>query len=187
MANSMMSWFKAHLPTRDTIAANKWTRPFAKYLLRPDLWRFNRRSVPRAVAVGLFIAPVIPIAHTFVAALLAVPARANIVVAAAVTWLINPFTMAPFYYAAYKIGYFLLNMDSANVAPNVTHEAAHQATSWLSWLYAASGPVALGTFVMAAVIAAVGYLLTSIGWTWWSARKWRARKLRTKAIIKVVD
>jgi uncharacterized protein len=187
MLSGFAAWFKAHLPTRDTIAANKWTRPFAKHLLRPDLWRFNRRSVPRAVAVGLFIAPVIPIAHTFVAALLAVPARANIVVAAAVTWLINPFTMAPFYYAAYKIGYFLLNMDSGNAAPRVTHDVAQQATSWLSWLYAKSGPVALGTFVMAVVIAMVGYLVTSIGWTWWTGRKWRARKLRAKAIIKVED
>jgi uncharacterized protein len=187
MLSGFAAWFKAHLPTRDTIAANKWTRPFAKHLLRPDLWRFNRRSVPRAVAVGLFIAPVIPIAHTFVAALFAVPARANIVVAAAVTWLINPFTMAPFYYAAYKIGYFLLNMDSGNAAPKVTHDVAQQATSWLSWLYAKSGPVALGTFVMAVVIAMVGYLVTSIGWTWWTGRKWRARKLRAKAIIKVED
>ena len=42
----------------------------------------TRRSVPRGVAVGLFVAVIIPVMHTFIAALLAIPARANVAVAA---------------------------------------------------------------------------------------------------------
>ncbi len=166
----LVGWFKSHLPTREGISTNRWTRPFAKTLLRPDLWHFNRRSVPRAVALGLFIAPVIPVAHTFVAALLAVPTRANIVVAAGITWLINPFTMPLFYISAYHVGKHLLRVDE--IAPT---QVAHGASKWASFIYDKSGPVALGTFVMATIIASIGYLVASFLWRWKIGRDWRKR------------
>lgn len=175
MANTLVSKLKTHLPTRESIAANRWTRPFANHLLRPDLWRFNRRSVPRGVAVGLFIAPVVPIAHTVIAALLAVPTRSNIVVAASITWLINPFTIPPFYIAAYYIGNKLLRLDAMSPVPQITHQATSRMTHWAMWLVDKSGPLALGTLVLATVIAAVGYLFASFGWKLWIARKWRRR------------
>lgn len=172
------AWLKSHLPTREMIAQNRWTRPFAKYLLRPDLWRFNRRSVPRAVATGLLVAPIIPVAHTFLAALAAVPTRSNIVIAAAVTWLINPLTIPPFYYAAYRIGQALLHLDAVSPVPRISHPATGQATHWAAWLLDKSGPLALGTIVMAVVTAAVGYLVSALLWRWNIARKWRGRSRR---------
>lgn len=177
MAGSIISWFKSHLPTRQSIAGNRLLKPFAKYILRNDLWRLNRRSVPRGVAVGLFIAPIVPVAHTGVAAMLAVPARANIVISAAVTWLINPLTIPPFYYAAYKIGSALLKADELSPVA-VTHQATQGATHWMEWLSAKSGPVALGTLVMATIIAAVGYLLSALLWRLRVAQKWRKRRGR---------
>jgi uncharacterized protein len=174
MANRLTAWFQAHLPTREKIAGNRWLKPVAHLLVRPDLWHLNRRSVPRAVAVGLFIAPIMPVAHTPIAALLAVPARANIVITAAVTWLINPFTMPPFYYEAYQIGRFLLKIDELTPVP-----VTHQAQSWLAWLLAKSGPTALGTLVLAVVIAAIGYLIASLLWRIRVGRKWRARHRKT--------
>jgi uncharacterized protein (DUF2062 family) len=167
--------FKCKLPTREWIASSRWTRPFAPHLLRPDLWRLNRRSVPRAVAIGLLIAPIVPVAHTIVAALAAVPTRANLVIAAAVTWLINPFTIPPFYYAAYLVGAAILRLDAMSPIPQVTHRATGQATHWAEWLLAKSGPLALGTLVMSVVIASVGYLVASFVWRWNIGRKWRAR------------
>jgi uncharacterized protein len=177
MITRSISWFTSHLPTKESIASNRWTRPFAKYLLRPDLWRLNRRSVPRAVALGLFVGPIVPVAHTLVVALLAVPTRANIVVAAAVTWMIsNPITWIPMYDAAYKIGKWLLKLDQIAPVSVTNTEVTHQATEWLSWVYDKSGPAALGTFVLATVIASIGYLLSSLVWSLWIARKWRSRR-----------
>ena len=172
------SWFKGHLPTRESIAVNRWTRPFARHLLRPDLWHFNRRSVPRAVAIGLFIAPVVPVAHTFVAALFAVPTRANIIIAAGITWLINPFTIPFFYYSAYHIGTWVLRIDT--VSPALTHAATKQATSWLTWLFDKSGPVAVGTLILATGIAAIGYFASSFVWRLWIGRKWQRRRWRAR-------
>src|SRR3954453_10156596 len=100
----LVRWLKGHIPTRDTIDQHRLLRPFASHLRHPSLWRMNRRSVPRGVAVGLFVAVIIPVLHTFVAALLAIPARANVVVAALLTLLVNPLTIPPLYYAAYRVG-----------------------------------------------------------------------------------
>lgn len=173
--SGLIGSFKNKLPTREWIARNRWTRPFARHLLRPDLWRLNRRSVPRAVAIGLLIGPIIPVAHTMVAALAAVPTRANLVIAAAVTWLINPFTIPPFYYVAYLVGAAMLRFDTMSPMPQVTHRATGEAARWAEWLVAKSGPLALGTLVMSVVIASIGYLAASFVWRWNIGRKWRAR------------
>ena len=66
-----IKWFKGHVPTREQLEKSRWIKPFAKHVLRSDLWRFNRRSVPRAVALGLFVGIMIPLAHFVTAALLA--------------------------------------------------------------------------------------------------------------------
>lgn len=156
MVRRGLIWMKGHLPTRHSLSSNRWTRPFARYLLRPALWRFNRRSVPRAIAVGLLIAPIVPVAHTGVAALVAVPLRANIVIAAAITWLINPLTMPPFYYEAYVLGKALLHADTVGVLD-------------------AAGATLLGTLVLSILLAAIGYGVGTLGWRWRMAAKWRRR------------
>jgi uncharacterized protein len=182
MASALIPWFKSKLPTREGIAANRWLAPVAHLILKPDLWRLNRRSVPRAFAVGLFVGPIIPIAHTAVAALLAVPARANIVIAAAVTWFINPITMPPFYYAAYRIGQSILGSGGAASISAMQKAEEQGLSSWLDWVLSEGKSLALGVFVMATVIAAVGYLLASFAWRLRVARKWRTRaRLRTSA------
>jgi uncharacterized protein len=177
VTSKLISWFKAHLPTRESIAANRWLRPFAHHLLRNDLWHFNRRSVPRGVALGLFIAPIVPVAHTGVAAIAAIPVRANIMISAAITWVINPFTIPPFYYAAYKVGSYVLGKEENVATSGVAHRATAQATHWLSWLVDKSGPAALGTLILATIIAALGYLVSSLLWRVRVGRQWGLRHL----------
>src|SRR3546814_14211626 len=81
-------------PKRGELAGHRWMRPFAGRILRSELWRFTRRSVPRGVAIGLLVGIflMIPGLQIIGAALLAVPFRANIPVAAAMTFLSNPAT-----------------------------------------------------------------------------------------------
>ena len=71
-----------------------------------ELWRFTRRSVPRAVFAGLFIGIflMVPGLQIVGAALLCVPMRANIPIAAAMTFLSNPLTTPFFLYAAIDVG-----------------------------------------------------------------------------------
>ena len=87
------NWVQRHIPTQESLSRNRVLKPFARHLGQPALWRLNRRSVPRGVALGLFVGVIIPFMHTFIAALLAIPARANIAIAAAFTLIINPLTI----------------------------------------------------------------------------------------------
>src|SRR3546814_19894872 len=87
-------WLAKNAPKREELAEHRWMRPFAGRILRSELWRFTRRSVPRGVAIGLLVGIflMIPGLQIIGAALLAVPFRANLPVAAAMTFPSNPAT-----------------------------------------------------------------------------------------------
>ena len=53
--------------------------------------------------------------HIVIAAILAIPARANVAIAAACTLVVNPLTIPPMYYAAYRIGSWELHHDATLV------------------------------------------------------------------------
>jgi len=47
------AWTRSKMPTREQMEANRFIRPYAHRVLRSELWRFTRRSVPRGVALGI--------------------------------------------------------------------------------------------------------------------------------------
>ena len=171
----MIAWLRTHMPTRESIAGNRFLAPFAHRLLHTSLWRLNRRSIPRAVALGLFVGPIVPIAHTLVAALIALPVRANLVLAIVMTWIINPLTIPIFYYEAYRTGAFLLHLDKVNPAAAVVPKPAHTLSAFLSKAIDVTGPAALGTVVLATAMAVIGYFGSALIWRLMIARRWRRR------------
>jgi len=170
------AWIMRHVPTRDTIQENRFLRPFARHLSKPELWRMHRRSVPRGVAIGLGVGIVLPFMHMIIAALLAVPLRANVAIAAAFTLLINPITIPLMYYAAYRTGMWELHADSAVLSPAVAQQASGELAHLLFWAREASGPIALGILTIALAAVVIGYFLTAIVWRMWLASKLRRRR-----------
>ena len=82
-----------------------------KHLHDPYLWKWNKRTISRAFAVGLFCAFMpIPL-HTLLAAVLAVVFSSNILLSMALVWVNNPITMVPIYYYTYKLGSYILAME----------------------------------------------------------------------------
>ncbi|HXC73746.1 MAG TPA: DUF2062 domain-containing protein [Sphingomicrobium sp.] len=171
-----MNWLRSHIPTRETIHRYRLLRPFARHLSRPELWRMTRRSVPRAVALGLGIGVIIPIMHVVIAALLAIPTRANVAIAAAFTLVVNPLTIPPMYYAAYRIGSWELHHDARLVNPDVAEHVSGELGRFLFWIHEASGPVAIGVLTIAAGAALLGYLVSALLWRTWLASRWRRRR-----------
>jgi uncharacterized protein (DUF2062 family) len=169
-------WLTRHIPTRETIDDYRLLRPFAPHLRHPSLWRMTRRSVPRGVAVGLFVAVIIPFMHTFIAALLAIPTRANVAVAAIFTLVVNPLTIPPMYYAAYRIGSWELHHDATLMNPAAAERFSSELSRALFWIHHASGPIALGILTIAVGLAVVGYLAASVAWRSWSLSRWRHRR-----------
>ena len=175
-SSGRMRWLTRHIPTRDTIHEHRLLRPFAPHLSHPSLWRMTRRSVPRGVAVGLFVAVIIPFMHTVIAALLAIPTRANVAVAAVFTLVVNPLTIPIMYVGAYRIGSWELHHDSKLVDPAAAERFSSELSRLLFWVHHASGPIALGIFTIAAVLAATGYVAASLVWRLWSRSRWRNRR-----------
>jgi uncharacterized protein (DUF2062 family) len=162
-----------HIPTRDGIARNRFLRPVAHRILHPALWRFTRRSVPRGVALG-----VVPFVHAPVAALAALPVRANVPVAVATTLLHNPLTSVPIYFSAYHIGIWVLQWDRGVPGrPIASNVAAH--VDWLHTFAAQVGPATIvGLAVLSAILAVIGYVAAGLVWRVRIGRKWRKRSIR---------
>ena len=170
------------VPTREALEKNRWLRPFARGVLRPDLWRFHRRSVPRAIALGFFLGVLVPFAHSFFAALLAVVFRANVPVAVAATWISNPITWLVMWPVAYKLGKLLLGLDRmvglhplANVAPEAIGHGHHAMAEHLSQMGVTA---ACGLFAEAVLVSTFGYAVSSLAWRLWIARRRRGRVAR---------
>ncbi|MEO8547628.1 MAG: DUF2062 domain-containing protein [Sphingomicrobium sp.] len=169
-------WLRRHIPTRDTVHRHRVLKPFARPLSNPALWRMTHRSVPRAVALGLGVGVIIPFMHVIVAALLAIPIRANVAIAAACTLVVNPLTIPPMYYAAYRIGSWELRHDSAVMIPGAAEQVSGELSRFLFWINHASGPIALGIVTIALVAAVLGYGVSAIVWRVWLGSKWRERR-----------
>ncbi|WEK47337.1 MAG: DUF2062 domain-containing protein [Candidatus Andeanibacterium colombiense] len=181
MSNKFTAWLSRNMPTRESMEHNRFIQPFAHRVLRSELWRFTRRSVPRGVALGLLVGIIIPFAQIFFAALLSVSVRANVPVAAVTTFVTNPFTTPLIWYFSYEVGSLILRVDAATVgAPVSTTLQQTDFDQALQWLTGATLVTAFGLVVVAVASAAVSYLVT--GWVWrgWIGRK-RRRHLASRA------
>jgi uncharacterized protein (DUF2062 family) len=167
-----------HAPTRDEMLRSRWLKPFGQRIRHSELWRFTRRSVPRGVAVGLFVGIflMVPGVQVIGAALLSAPFRANIPVAAAMTFLSNPATTPFFLMAALGVGNRM--GFQADFAAFQELRATHASIGrWLSWLFSDAAPsLVSGLLVISTGVALAGYLVSLVGWRWWTAHKWRRRQ-----------
>ena len=126
---------RKYTPTREEMARNRYLAPIAHRFLSPGLWRFNRRSVPRGVALGIFAGFIIPVGQIFLAAFLALPARANVPLSALVTFITNPFTFPFWAVVANRVGSFILKIDRAATGGEVESEMASGRWAWLVELF----------------------------------------------------
>jgi uncharacterized protein len=167
---------RKNTPTREEMAQNKYLAPIAHRFLSPELWRFTRRSVPRGVALGLFAAFIIPIGQIFLSAFLALPTRANVPLAALITFVTNPFTLPFWLVIANRIGEFFLRFDAAG-ATIAASQADSGTWAWLTMAYEVGAATILGYLVLSIVTPLLGWLLS--GWVWRAvvSRK-RARRLK---------
>lgn len=172
----MADLFRKYIPTREEMAENKYLKPIAHRFLSPELWRFTRRSVPRGVALGLFAGFIIPLGQVFVAAFLALPARANVPVAALVTFVTNPFTLPFWLLVANKVGAFVLKIDAATVGA-ANAEITSGRWQQFGWFLETAGVTAFGFVVLSIVTAAIGYVLSGVVWRIMVGRR-RSRRLK---------
>ena len=166
-----------HTPTREEVLASRWLKPFGSRIRQSDLWRFTRRSVPRGVFAGLFIGIflMIPGLQIVGAAMLSIPLRGNIPIAAGMTFLSNPAT-TPFFLAASIMVGNKLGFHADLATFTALYAKGVGAREWLTWLLSDAAPAMIsGLFIIALGCAFVGYGVSIVVWRWWVHRKWRRR------------
>lgn len=180
MVERVGRWFRRNAPKREDMLHNRWLRPFA---MRTELWRFTRRSVPRGVAIGLMVGIflMIPGLQIIGAAIMCVPLRGNIPIAAAMTFLSNPATTPFILLMSIMIGNSL-GFHADLTAFESLYQRHAGLREWLAWLASDAAPALItGLFVIAFGSALAAYFISIIVWRWWTARKWK-RRLRNGAL-----
>jgi uncharacterized protein (DUF2062 family) len=176
-------WVANNMPSREQMAASRWIRVFGRIgprILHSEYWRFTRRSVPRGVAMGLFVGVffLIPGIQIIGAALFCLPVRGNIPLAAGMTFLTNPFTTPFLILASLPIGSLFGFHADGSAIMSMIHQGA-PLSDWLAWLASDAAPaLVIGLFIIAVASAAIGYVISVFVWRWWVGRKWRRRAQR---------
>jgi len=178
------------IPTSQALRSQRMLRWLGPLLDRPWLWQLNRRSVAAGVGLGVFCAFMLPGLQILIAAPLALLLRANLPVAAVCTLISNPFTFAPIFVLAYRVGAMMLgeSVDEAHAAAleaDAFESAAVQvsalSTTWFERVAALGKPLLLGLLSFAVVGGVVGYLLTVVLWRVGVVLRMRHRRRRVRA------
>ena len=149
------------LVPRAHVLRDKWyLRLFRTQLADRRLWSLQRRGVTNAFAAGLAIMFVPLPVHLPLAALVAVVWRLNIPTIVATVFIVNPLTMVPIYYAAFRVGAAILR---------VRPRAFGFRLSW-DWLQHGLGPMwkpfLVGCLASALICSLLGWATVSLLWRW---------------------
>ncbi len=166
---------KKYMPDHRLIKEHKHLKIFGTLLQDGNLWHFNRRSVSGAFAVGLFCA-FIPLPFQMViAAAIAIIMRVNLPISVSLVWLTNPVTMPPIFYAAYKVGAFVLGQEAIS-------SDYHMTTEWFSeQLHLIWQPFLLGCLISGIISALLAYASIRLLWRLYIVRHMKLRRQRMKS------
>jgi hypothetical protein len=157
----MQRWLKRITPDRHSLEKLWCLKPFKARVFDRGCWTFNRHSVTRAFALGLFIAfiPPTPLpVHLVTCVILGMLLRLNLPVLIATVFVSNPFTWLPQVAGSIWVGAKLTGMD---LTPILHQLRARHAWMEISHLWV---PLLLGALVLGLVAAGVGYLLAQGVW-----------------------
>lgn len=156
------------MPKKTHITKHRHLAWLGRRIHDPNLWKCNIKSIPRGVAIGLFVAFIpLPI-QMLLAVLLAVLFRANLPFAIACTWITNPITFIPINYFIHNLGEKLLNIEhhEINIKPLAYDSGLVENFEILTiWFQTLGKPFLVGLPIVAFGAAVTAYLLlTVIGW-----------------------
>ncbi|MFM1885145.1 MAG: hypothetical protein RL026_302 [Pseudomonadota bacterium] len=159
-------------PKPETLRQQWYFRMFGSRVTDSRLWSPNRRSVTAAFGAGLAICFVpLPI-HFLLAIGAALLWRLNLPVVFASTYVMNPLTVLPMYYGAYRVGALLVGAPPGEFAFELSWE----------WLQVGLGPVwkpfLVGCLVCGAGLGLAGYAGLEVLWRWVTLRRLGRRRRR---------
>ena len=178
-------FFKRYMPSVDRVRDLKVLGVFGDALFHPSLWHLNRRSAAGGVATGLFCGLIPGPLQMIGAGVVAVAFRVNLPVALLTTLYTNPLTIVPLYLLAYQLGALALGAaggDTPSPPPDWAWSAPLASARAVSqWMVGLGAPLALGVFLLAVVLALIGYVVVRVAWSIYLRRAWMARRRQRAA------
>ena len=158
-SGGFMHALRSAIPKRETLAKHPLLKPIAHRVLARELWHLQHASVARGAAIGMFWAFAVPFGQVLFAAAHCVWWRANIPVAAAVTFITNPFTIGFWLWLAYKVGHLLMDTP-----PSTMLAMPSSAAEVALWAKALGWPAFIGMAFFAVQGALLAYFIVFFGW-----------------------
>ena len=156
---------KALLPNIDKLRENRSLGMFGEHLFHPALWHLHRRSVAGGVAAGLFCGLIPGPLQVIGSAAAAIYFRVNLPVALVTTFYTNPFTIVPLYIVAYRLGCLVMPGEEViPAAPAISADVSASLKAITEWAGSLGTPLLVGVPLLAALLAAAGYLLVRLVW-----------------------
>ncbi|WP_131667493.1 DUF2062 domain-containing protein [Psychrobacter pygoscelis] len=174
---------RAWLPTPDQILQSRTLKLFAPHLADVRLWHFNRHNLNKAVYIGVLCA-FFPLPGQMAFALIgALIFRANVPLSLALTWITNPITTLPIFYAAYYVGAQILE-----VPPIRLRLIAQMLADFSSWIFSdganpfvtyqhsfSLSAFCLGLIILAIISSLISGLTFKFFWRYKVVATWKNR------------
>jgi uncharacterized protein (DUF2062 family) len=133
------------------------------------MWSLQRRSVTAAFGLGLSICFVPLPVHVPLALLIAILRRVNVPTIVGTVFLVNPFTVVPVFYTAYRVGAAVLREPVRRFRFQLSFD----------WLQHGLGPIwkpfLIGCVVCSMIAGLAGWLGLELIWRWQVRKKYRTR------------
>ncbi|MEO8104127.1 MAG: DUF2062 domain-containing protein [Betaproteobacteria bacterium] len=175
----MKKFLKNKLPRPESITDNRYLRFLNPWLSHPRLWHLHRRAVALGIAVGLVTGLIPGPIQMLVAALIAIPLRANVPAAMFATLYTNPLTFVPLYMLAYQVGSLVTGHQGPVVLPpDIAFSASglwNAVPELFHWFLSLGDTLLIGLAIQAGLTAVCGYVATLIIWRIVVTRRWRGR------------
>lgn len=146
---------KSKLKEYKNVKDNKLLSYFGKHIKHSSLFSFNKRSMSKGVAIGVFFAFITPIAQIPLSIIFSILFRANIPASILATFINTPFTFPFVYFSAWYVGNIMLGMtpdSNSFVFPN--------SEMLSSWIIEMGKPLFYGTLLFATFFSTFFYFLT---------------------------
>ena len=171
---NLLKRLKDKTPSREALSGQPHMQNvFGAALRNQEIWSFNRLSVSRGIAIGIFCAFLPMPGESLAASFMAIFMGANLPLALATVWLSNPVTWVPMYTPPYLLGAWIIGLE-----PIALRDISILS---LGWHYVA---LWLGCLITGIVLSLTTRWLLDLIWRGQIRQAWRRR--RRKRMLKKI-
>ena len=168
LKNRLRNW----VPTPGKVRQIRSLRIFGSWVEDSKLWQLSRHTTAKAFGIGLYCAMLPVPGQMIISVALAIVFTANVPLSFSLIFITNPLTMPAIYYAAYKLGAWVLGKEPLDIEFEASWTWFVQSLDDIWW------PLLVGSQLMGVILGVLGYWMIDTMWRNAVRRKWHARRRR---------